>query len=72
MSRVQKTLEGFDEVTDVKFQPALERFEVLYEADLPKGEEFKTAVISVIIMPGARKFLGGIGDQLYNSSEKRP
>ena len=69
---MEKTLDGFDAVTKVKFFPDKEQFEVFYNSDSPMSDEFKEAVRNVIIFPGVRRFLGGIGDQLHNSPEGRP
>jgi len=36
------------------------------------GDEFKEAVIGVIILPGVRKFFGDVGDQLHNPADAGP
>lgn len=72
MTRVRKTLEGFEQVLTVEFHPAREQFEVTYRADCPMGDEFKEAVTDVVIFPGVRKLLGNVGTSLNNSSDQGP
>ncbi len=72
MSRVKQALEGFESVRRVEFQPAKDQFAVEYRADAPMGEEFKKSVYEVIILPGARKFLGSVGDRLHKSTDQGP
>ena len=66
MDRVEKTLSGFEVVDKVDFIPVREQFEVEYRSECEMGEDFLTAVNGVIIFPGVRKFLGGVGDSLNN------
>lgn len=72
MGRVKETLEGFDSVDQVEFQPEREQFEVTYRSDQPMGDEFRRAVIDVVIFPGVRKFLGNVGNSLNNSHDQSP
>lgn len=72
MSRVKQTLEGFVQVDTVNFISAGDQFEVSYFGDCPMGEEFSNSVKEVIIFPGVRKFLGGVGERLNNSRDEGP
>lgn len=36
------------------------------------GEEFRSSVTEIIILPGMRKFLGGVGSKLNNSNDVGP
>lgn len=72
MDRVEKTLAGFEVVEKVEFYPVREQFEVEYRSECEMGEEFRAAVNDVIIFPGVRKFLGGVGDSLNNSAAGEP
>lgn len=72
MSRVKQTLEGFETVAKVEFQPEKEQFEIKYRSDRPMGDEFRKAVTDVVIFPGVRKFLGNVGDSLNNSFDQGP
>ncbi len=67
---MKRTLEGFPTVDRVEFHPAKEQFEVEYRSDSPMGEEFKKSVTDIIIFPGVRKFLGGVGDKLNNPADQ--
>lgn len=72
MKRVKQTLEGFDQVEAVDFISEKEQFEVAYRGDIPMGEEFQASVKEIIIFPGMRKFLGGVGSKLNNSNDVGP
>ena len=67
-----QTLEGFESVTAVEFRPAREEFEVSYKSDSPMGDGFRQAVTDIIVFPGVRSFLGGLGDTLNNSKDTGP
>lgn len=54
----------------VEFISEREQFEINYRADVPMGDEFKKSVADVIIFPRFRKFLGGMGEKLNNSSDE--
>lgn len=69
---MRQTLEGFEGVENVLFISDKEQFEVKYNSDVPKGEAFRASVKEIIILPGVRKFLGNIGDQLNNYSDEGP
>lgn len=66
---MRRALEGFEEVTEVDFIPHRELFGVEYYSDRPKGQEFKEAVLKVVVAPGVRKMLGEIGGQKEEAAE---
>ena len=72
MKRVKQTLEGFEQVQSVEFISEKEHFEVTYRAEIPMGEVFRDSVKEIIIFPEMRKFLGGLGSKLNNSTDVGP
>lgn len=54
----------------VEFYPDKEQFEVEYRAGSPMGDEFRKTVTNLVIFPGTRRFLGGVGDKLNKSEER--
>lgn len=56
---------------NVKFISGADQFEVTYISDTPMGNEFRDSIMGIIIFPGVRKFLGGVGDRLNNCDEER-
>lgn len=52
---------------EVSFLPSDAVFQITYKGTESRAEELKNKVEGLIIFPGVRKFLGGVGDILNKS-----
>lgn len=53
-------MEGLPEVKDVKFLSEKDQVQILYDSFQPLTENFKTAILSQVVVKGVRKALGTV------------